>query len=436
MQCRRRWAAFAGAYFVVDRIHRDEGGLKEQPSKTKATSLQSGASLGECQYMSTPTGKPRIPTDLSDPVPHQARAHSDLLAAEYDSLRARLAANPVRERADVEPRPAGTSDHDPLRSAYAPMRSRSAAEPGEASARGDAEPPYAAVPLQPAHPEPPGAPAAGRDEVVSERDLDRLEASLRWLQRQEAAARPAPRPAPALAPHETRYPGGERAALRLPLSLEPERMGPPPLGARRDPLAWVVRILIASCVVAPVLYYFSAEGPGPAPEPAPPQLASLKPSFAAPPSTLPAASGPIGPRADDPGTTTVRAASVRQADASPTQVTAAETVAPPQPSEAAPPRKPVRALDPEEIALLMKQGEQFVAAGDLAAARTVFQRAAEAGDATAAVALAATYDPTVLEKLGVVGIGGDVEKARNWYQKAESLGSAEATRRLHILAKR
>jgi TPR repeat protein len=83
----------------------------------------------------------------------------------------------------------------------------------------------------------------------------------------------------------------------------------------------------------------------------------------------------------------------------------------------------------------MKQGEQLVAAGDLVAARIVFQRAAEGGDVAGAVALAATYDPTVLTSLGVVGIEGDVEKARGWYQKAESMGSAEATRRLRILAK-
>jgi TPR repeat protein len=97
----------------------------------------------------------------------------------------------------------------------------------------------------------------------------------------------------------------------------------------------------------------------------------------------------------------------------------------------------LRALDPEEIKLLIKQGEQFVATGDLVTARTVLQRAAQAGDATAAVALGATYDPTVLAKLGVLGMGGaDVEQARRWYQQAESLGSAEATKQLRVLAGR
>jgi hypothetical protein len=96
----------------------------------------------------------------------------------------------------------------------------------------------------------------------------------------------------------------------------------------------------------------------------------------------------------------------------------------------------VRALDPKEIKLLIEQGERFIAAGDLVTARIVFQRAAEAGDANAAVALGATYDPTVLAKLGVVGLSADVVKARSWYQKAEKLGSPEARRRLDILADR
>ena len=105
-------------------------------------------------------------------------------------------------------------------------------------------------------------------------------------------------------------------------------------------------------------------------------------------------------------------------------------------AQAVPPSRTIRALDPDEIKLLLKQGEQFAAAGDLVSARVVLQRAAQAGDAIAAVALGATYDPIVLAKIGVVGFSADVEQARSWYQKAESLGSSEATRRLQILANR
>jgi hypothetical protein len=107
------------------------------------------------------------------------------------------------------------------------------------------------------------------------------------------------------------------------------------------------------------------------------------------------------------------------------------------PSAQAPLSSPaLRALDAEQIKLLMKQGEQFIAAGDVVTARTAFRRAAEAGDAKAAVALGATYDPTVLAKLGVVGISADVAKARSWYQKAEKLGSPDARQRLELLADR
>jgi TPR repeat protein len=65
----------------------------------------------------------------------------------------------------------------------------------------------------------------------------------------------------------------------------------------------------------------------------------------------------------------------------------------------------------------------------------VYQRAAEAGDLAASVALAASYDPAALKQLGVVGMHADLKKARSLYEKAERLGSAEATRRLQMLAR-
>ena len=56
--------------------------------------------------------------------------------------------------------------------------------------------------------------------------------------------------------------------------------------------------------------------------------------------------------------------------------------------------------------------------------------------AAAALALAATWDPLMLSKLGVLGVDTDVEKARRWYRKAESLGAAQADERLRALAER
>ena len=84
--------------------------------------------------------------------------------------------------------------------------------------------------------------------------------------------------------------------------------------------------------------------------------------------------------------------------------------------------------------MLVKRGKDFIANGDLAAARLVLQRAAESRDAEAALSLAATYDPLVLRELKVYGFAADVALARVWYEKAKEFGSTEAPRRLEILA--
>jgi TPR repeat protein len=91
------------------------------------------------------------------------------------------------------------------------------------------------------------------------------------------------------------------------------------------------------------------------------------------------------------------------------------------------------ALEPGEIERLVKRGEDYLAQGDIAAARLILGRAAETRDARAAFSLAASYDPTVLRQLHVVGFRPDVAQARAWYEKAVEYGSAEASRRLAAL---
>ena len=93
-------------------------------------------------------------------------------------------------------------------------------------------------------------------------------------------------------------------------------------------------------------------------------------------------------------------------------------------------------IDAGELDELLAHGKALEATGDIGGARLVFQRAAEAGNARAAFMLAETYDPTVLENLGEVGLAPDVKAARIWYGKAKELGSAEALDRLQILAHR
>jgi hypothetical protein len=94
---------------------------------------------------------------------------------------------------------------------------------------------------------------------------------------------------------------------------------------------------------------------------------------------------------------------------------------------------PSRQLDVEEIAAWIKHGEDLIRNGDLAAARLVLQRAAEAKSAEAALTLAATYDPVILRELRVYGFVSDVGMARSWYEKAQEFGSAAASQRLEIL---
>jgi TPR repeat protein len=98
------------------------------------------------------------------------------------------------------------------------------------------------------------------------------------------------------------------------------------------------------------------------------------------------------------------------------------------------PADAIHPLDPGEIASLVKRADALIASGDLAAARLVLRRVAEAGDARAALVLAQTYDPTVLEKLGVHGVVPDLAKARSWYEKARQFGASEATSQLNLLA--
>jgi hypothetical protein len=108
-----------------------------------------------------------------------------------------------------------------------------------------------------------------------------------------------------------------------------------------------------------------------------------------------------------------------------------------QQEEPAPPISMVpatRQLDPEEVAVLLKRGKDLIAAGDLAAARLVLKRAADANDVEATLALAATYDPYVLRELKVYSFAADAGMARAWYEKAKQFGSAVALRRLEMLA--
>jgi TPR repeat protein len=91
---------------------------------------------------------------------------------------------------------------------------------------------------------------------------------------------------------------------------------------------------------------------------------------------------------------------------------------------------PVQPLNGDVASSLMKRGQDFLGTGDIAAARILFKRLADAGIADGAFAMARTYDPRYLAEHKVIGVVGDESKARVFYQQAAQLGSVEAA---HVL---
>jgi hypothetical protein len=115
--------------------------------------------------------------------------------------------------------------------------------------------------------------------------------------------------------------------------------------------------------------------------------------------------------------------------------TATATLAEPQVQvQAQAPVSPPHRIDPNEVAAALNRAANLIAGRDIAAARLVLRRVADDGDAQAALMLAETYDPAILEKLGVYGLVPEIAMARRWYETAIKLGSTEAGQRLAMLA--
>lgn len=105
--------------------------------------------------------------------------------------------------------------------------------------------------------------------------------------------------------------------------------------------------------------------------------------------------------------------------------------APAAPVAPAPP-----AMRPEERERALKlhaRGDVEFDGGDIAAARMLYQRAAEAGLPEAAMAMGMTFDPAELGRRGVRGLKGDPEVARKWYSRAQDLGAPGAAERISRL---
>jgi TPR repeat protein len=113
----------------------------------------------------------------------------------------------------------------------------------------------------------------------------------------------------------------------------------------------------------------------------------------------------------------------------------------PAPAPAAPTASaPVVKAQPEMSAAdkaraenMIVRGDAYMNQGNYAAARQFFRIAAELGHALGAMRLGTTYDPIELATTSIVGLQPDPKQAAIWYEKARSLGAADAAQRLSRL---
>jgi hypothetical protein len=132
---------------------------------------------------------------------------------------------------------------------------------------------------------------------------------------------------------------------------------------------------------------------------------------------------PLGIDATPPAPDAMRARGTEQPTATAPQPSPAPTI---QQRIAAPtPAKETRRIAPDELAVLIRRGEEILKTGDLAAARLLLERAAEAGSARAAFLIGTSYDAASPGRRPA-----DAQTARSWFERAADLGSPEAQQRL------
>jgi hypothetical protein len=163
--------------------------------------------------------------------------------------------------------------------------------------------------------------------------------------------------------------------------------------------------------------------------PTPVRLASTEPPAPATQTTLGVRTSP--PVATTAPTRDEIAAALRTAHQSQPEIRQPPAVAPVAPAPPVAPVAPLaRRLPADELATLLKRAKGLIAIGDIAPARLLLERAADAQEASAALMLAQTYDPAVLGTQDMRSITPDPAMARDWYQKAAQLGSLDAKQRL------
>jgi hypothetical protein len=294
-------------------------------------------------------------------------------------------------------------------------------------------------------------------------DLRRLEESIRWLM--NAGAMPLPQTV-------TLPPVADVTPLDLGphdddgLLLDPDTLFSPRPPRRSGPIvAGAAKVLLVSAIAAPTAYFTASwlQFPGVAAPSDPAAVAAVAmpvageqvvaaapaPSIPAPPVPAPRLSVSSAPQAAHDGVEVptappqpepaaapqpaTRAAGVVVAAIAPGPATAVKAAPEPPPTAVAQPgdqvSTPIPVLHPvkpllgqQEIAMMIERGRVLFEAGDVAAARLFFRRAASAGDTAAAIAMGATYDPEVLTQRFIRGIEADAQEAQRWYERARDMG--------------
>src|SRR5215472_16239802 len=83
-------------------------------------------------------------------------------------------------------------------------------------------------------------------------------------------------------------------------------------------------------------------------------------------------------------------------------------------------------LPTEQITAFLARGDAFVRTRDIASARLLYERAADAGNGRAALQMGKSFDPAFLDSIGISRMLGDRQLALSWYRRACDLGDAEA----------
>jgi hypothetical protein len=88
-----------------------------------------------------------------------------------------------------------------------------------------------------------------------------------------------------------------------------------------------------------------------------------------------------------------------------------------------------------DVERLVAKGDILLKAGDIDMARQFYERAYAEGSAAAALGAGKTYDPVVYEELKVIGLKPDPQQALAWYLRAKAAGNREAEAAIAALDK-